>query len=54
MTFANFEFFAYSLSIQELFIKNIIIEAVVYVFDTFQNDCEDSFFTIYDKRGYNF
>ena len=34
MIFTNFYRFALSLSINELIIKNIIIEAVVYVFDT--------------------
>ena len=35
MTFPDFKSFVLSLSINELFIKNIIIEAVVYVFDAF-------------------
>ncbi|KAM3139699.1 hypothetical protein pb186bvf_008157 [Paramecium bursaria] len=54
MTFVNFEIFAKSLSLNELFINNIIIEAIVYVFDTFQDNCEGSFFTISDSQVYNY
>ncbi|KAM3136514.1 hypothetical protein pb186bvf_011317 [Paramecium bursaria] len=54
MSFLNFGFFAQSISTDELFIKNIIIQAVVFVFDSFLDYCEIEFFIMPDKKDYNY
>ncbi|KAM3139707.1 hypothetical protein pb186bvf_008165 [Paramecium bursaria] len=55
MIFLDFQHFIESLQINDLFIKNIIIKANVYVFETPQKDCSfPYFFATYNQTKYQY